>query len=45
MQQVARSSPAEASGPDTVTLDIIRGKLLAAADEMGVVLARASMAP
>ena len=45
MQQVARSSPAEASGPDNVTLDIIRGKLLAAADEMGVVLARASMAP
>ena len=45
MQQAPQPSPAEAGGPNTVTLDIVRGKLLAAADEMGVVLARASMAP
>ena len=43
MQQTA--GPSGVPEPDTVTLDIIRGKLLAAADEMGVVLARASMAP
>ena len=30
---------------DRVTLEIIRGKLLSAADEMGVVLARTSMSP
>ena len=30
---------------DTVTLEIIRGKLLAVADEMGVVLKRSSMSP
>ena len=30
---------------DTVTLEIIRGKLLAMADEMGVVLKRSSMSP
>ena len=30
---------------DTVTLEIIRGKLLAIADEMGVVLKRSSMSP
>ncbi len=30
---------------DTVTLEIIRGKLLATADEMGVVLKRSSMSP
>jgi N-methylhydantoinase B len=30
---------------DAVTFEIIRGKLLAAADEMGVVLARTSMSP
>ncbi len=45
MPQATQPRPAESPGPDTVTLDIIRGKLLAAADEMGVVLARASMAP
>jgi N-methylhydantoinase B len=33
-----------ASG-DTVTLEIIRGKLVAVADEMGLVLARSSMSP
>lgn len=30
---------------DTVTLEIIRGKLIAVADEMGLVLARSSMSP
>jgi len=30
---------------DTVTLEIIRGKLLALADEMGIVLARTAMSP
>ena len=30
---------------DKVTLEIIRGKLLATADEMGIVLARSSMSP
>jgi N-methylhydantoinase B len=37
----ARSSAAL----DTVTLEIIRGKLIAVADEMGLVLARSSMSP
>ncbi|MBR72645.1 MAG: methylhydantoinase [Rhodospirillaceae bacterium] len=31
--------------PDLVTHEIIRGKLLAAADEMGIVIARCSMSP
>ena len=30
---------------DVVTREIVRGKLLAVADEMGVVLARSSMSP
>ena len=30
---------------DPVTLEIVRGKLLAAADEMGIVIARCSMSP
>src|SRR5258708_37199533 len=30
---------------DIVTLEIIRGKLLALADEMGIVLARTAMSP
>ena len=34
-----------AIGLDTVTLEIIRGKLIAVADEMGLVLARSSMSP
>ncbi len=34
-----------AGAADTVTLEIIRGKLLAIADEMGVVLARSAMSP
>ena len=33
------------TGVDAVTLEIIRGKLLAIADEMGLVLARSSMSP
>ena len=45
MQPSARAIQPAAHGPDAVTLEIIRSKLLAAADEMGVVLARASMAP
>jgi N-methylhydantoinase B/oxoprolinase/acetone carboxylase alpha subunit len=32
-------------GLDAVTLEIIRGKLLAIVDEMGLVLARSSMSP
>ena len=34
-----------AAAQEAVTFEIIRGKLLAAADEMGVVLARTSMSP
>ncbi|MFP6689124.1 MAG: hydantoinase B/oxoprolinase family protein, partial [Alphaproteobacteria bacterium] len=30
---------------DPVTLEIVRGKLLAAVDEMGIVIARTSMSP
>ena len=30
---------------DPVTLEIVRGKLLAAGDEMGIVIARTSMSP
>jgi len=33
------------NGVDQVTLEIIRGKLVAVADEMGLVLARSSMSP
>lgn len=42
-----RSEAAEfaPSGLDAVTLEIIRGKLLAVVDEMGLVLARSSMSP
>lgn len=48
MQQAARKIGVEAPpapARDTVTLEIIRGKLLAVADEMGVVVARTSMSP
>ena len=30
---------------DPITLEIVRGKLLAAVDEMGIVIARTSMSP
>jgi N-methylhydantoinase B/acetone carboxylase, alpha subunit len=33
------------SAPDLVTQEIVRGKLLAAVDEMGIVIARCSMSP
>lgn len=36
---------AAVTGVDAVTLEIIRGKLLAVVDEMGLVLARSSMSP
>ena len=36
---------AEDAGADGVTREIIRGKLLALADEMGIVIARTSMSP
>ena len=47
MQQAVRQADAIQSRPnaDPVTLDIIRGKLVATADEMGVVVARTSMSP
>ncbi len=48
MPQAARTVGVEASpapARDAVTLEIIRGKLLAVADEMGVVVARTSMSP
>ena len=35
----------DGAATDTITLEIIRGKLLAIADEMGVVLKRSSMSP
>jgi N-methylhydantoinase B len=38
-------TPPGAKGTDPVTLEIIRGKLLATVDEMGLVLARSSMSP
>jgi N-methylhydantoinase B len=45
-EQVRTEPNAEAStGIDAVTLEIIRGKLLAVVDEMGLVLARSSMSP
>ena len=34
-----------ADGDDLVTLEIIRGKLLATVDEMGIVISRTSMSP
>jgi N-methylhydantoinase B len=41
----AAGSASSSAGVDAVTLEIIRGKLLAIADEMGLVLARSSMSP
>lgn len=38
-------SELKSRGIDSVTLEIIRGKLIAVADEMGLVLARSSMSP
>ena len=40
-----RSIASSSDDIDTVTLEIIRGKLVAIADEMGLVLARSSMSP
>lgn len=40
-----RPTGGKTSGIDGVTLEIIRGKLIAVADEMGLVLARSSMSP
>ncbi len=40
-----RSEDRERHGAESITLEIIRGKLLATADEMGIVLARSSMSP
>lgn len=40
-----RLSELKSTGIDSVTLEIIRGKLIAVADEMGLVLARSSMSP
>ena len=48
MESALHSAAAEAietPRPDTVTLDIINGKLLAVADEMGLVVVRTSMSP
>ena len=46
MNYVEQTTAATSStGADAVTLEIIRGKLLAIADEMGLVLARSSMSP
>lgn len=44
MAKAAREAQAARAG-DPVTREIIRGKLLATVDEMGIVLARASMSP
>ena len=44
MQQAVRKPDASRTA-DPVTLDIIRGKLVATADEMGLVVARTSMSP
>jgi N-methylhydantoinase B len=44
-QPTAKETAASFTGVDAVTLEIIRGKLLAIADEMGLVLARSSMSP
>lgn len=47
MTWVAKSSSdlPEPEAPDPITQEIITGKLLAAVDEMGIVLARTSMSP
>ncbi|MDA0230235.1 MAG: hydantoinase B/oxoprolinase family protein [Proteobacteria bacterium] len=39
------TDPVAATDIDPVTLEIVRGKLLAAVDEMGIVIARTSMSP
>ena len=39
------TAPATETGADPVTREIIRGKLLALADEMGIVIAKTSMSP
>ena len=39
------TAPENESGADPVTREIIRGKLLALADEMGIVIAKTSMSP
>ena len=44
-QPTAEAMTAPVSSVDDVTLEIIRGKLLAVVDEMGLVLARSSMSP
>jgi N-methylhydantoinase B len=44
-QTTAEGTATSSTGIDAVTLEIIRGKLLAIADEMGLVLARSSMSP
>lgn len=41
----AGKEPRQSADLNTVTLEIIRGKLVAVADEMGLVLARSSMSP
>ena len=45
MTQPDEATAGGAESPDPVTLEIVRGKLLASADEMGIVLARSSMSP
>lgn len=45
MNERTRLNAAKESSLDPVTAEIIRGKLLAVADEMGIVLARSSMSP
>jgi N-methylhydantoinase B len=44
-QPLITTPPAHRSGTDAITLEIVRGKLLAIVDEMGLVLARSSMSP
>jgi N-methylhydantoinase B len=44
-QPMAEAETPPVSSVDDVTLEIIRGKLLAVVDEMGLVLARSSMSP
>ncbi len=39
------AGPVAETSIDTVTLEIVRGKLLALADEMGIVIAKTSMSP
>lgn len=45
MNEMPTPTDQAARGVDAVTLEIIRGKLLAVVDEMGLVLARSSMSP